>query len=388
MLVVVESLRLKYGGQVPIGPWTKRWCEEQGELTISGRSRGAYFQSLSFLQEDDLHKRSYLEQALLIEQMEQVANMTPYPVAPIEIEDILKGKGTDVLGYLNRPGYSQPQQQQHQDGITAKETSLSRCRYQPRRRSTRECASANASCATATESSAEGNGSEVTSQVCLSGKVMSKSTENFKDGLWMCSVCGYSTKDRSNFRKHTRIHEKDYKYVCSSCSESFTSRSNLTAHEKRHQKQGQFVCEKCGKSFWGANNLASHRKCHENEKEVLRGSCLLSYCKKFGHNFDNLSMHLRAMHNITSLSVYKKRLIMDREKDMRNILSSESYVTKEPCKCPDHDVWIYKWVGKHHNCYLCECHMVWFKGFEGNKLEYTRMCKYSPRFWRDSFHQV
>ena len=50
------------------------------------------------------------------------------------------------------------------------------------------------------------------------------------DGVWICLVCDYDTKDGSNIKKHVEKHIGGLSYPCTLCSKEFKSRVTFYRH--------------------------------------------------------------------------------------------------------------------------------------------------------------
>ncbi|KAM7420438.1 hypothetical protein PAMA_014927 [Pampus argenteus] len=81
-----------------------------------------------------------------------------------------------------------------------------------------------------------------------------------------CPYCdSYFLKNSSDFQQHIWAHQGLKPYLCSMCDYAGRSRSNLKTHMNRHNKDRCHVCELCGKTFKSKVTLKSHRLSHSNE---------------------------------------------------------------------------------------------------------------------------
>ena len=181
---------------------------------------------------------------------------------------------------------------------------------------------------------------------------------------YRCCTCSYSTPSRGNIVKHCNIHNNFRPFACSHCEQKFTSKSNLNAHMQRHCDELNFECTDCSMIFNTRADLSHHIKHHKTEQASLVGPCLLPSCSKQGIHFSNLSLHLLKVHGISSRRTYVARLRTDLADQLRAAGQNDA------CSCPEHDAWIFKYVGLCHNCYLCECPLTFKPGL------YERTCKF------------
>lgn len=60
---------------------------------------------------------------------------------------------------------------------------------------------------------------------------------------FICEVCNYGTNDRSNMRRHQRVHNQERPYVCAMCPKAFTRKLSLRMHMFKHQQLKCGVCD-------------------------------------------------------------------------------------------------------------------------------------------------
>ncbi|XP_051263812.1 zinc finger protein ZFAT isoform X3 [Dicentrarchus labrax] len=81
-----------------------------------------------------------------------------------------------------------------------------------------------------------------------------------------CPYCdSYFLKNSSDFQRHIWAHQGLKPYVCSVCDYAGRSRSNLKTHMNRHNTERRHLCDLCGKKFKSKVTLKSHRLSHTNE---------------------------------------------------------------------------------------------------------------------------
>ncbi|XP_049903546.1 zinc finger protein ZFAT-like isoform X2 [Epinephelus moara] len=81
-----------------------------------------------------------------------------------------------------------------------------------------------------------------------------------------CPYCdSYFLKNSSDFQRHIWAHEGLKPYVCTVCDYAGRSRSNLKTHMNRHNTERRHLCDLCGKKFKSKVTLKSHRLSHTDE---------------------------------------------------------------------------------------------------------------------------
>nr|XP_046255777.1 zinc finger protein ZFAT-like isoform X2 [Scatophagus argus] len=81
-----------------------------------------------------------------------------------------------------------------------------------------------------------------------------------------CPYCdSYFLKNSSDFQRHIWAHQGLKPYVCSMCDYAGRSRSNLKTHMNRHNTERRHLCDLCGKKFKSKVTLKSHRLSHTDE---------------------------------------------------------------------------------------------------------------------------
>ncbi|XP_040899301.1 zinc finger protein ZFAT-like isoform X2 [Toxotes jaculatrix] len=81
-----------------------------------------------------------------------------------------------------------------------------------------------------------------------------------------CPYCdSYFLKNSSDFQQHIWAHQGLKPYVCNVCDYAGRSRSNLKTHMNRHNTERRHLCDLCGKKFKSKVTLKSHRLSHTDE---------------------------------------------------------------------------------------------------------------------------
>ena len=83
------------------------------------------------------------------------------------------------------------------------------------------------------------------------------------DKPYKCSVCKYSSVERSNLVEHMRLHTREKPYKCTLCDYATGHTSNFYRHmRKDHPSVRQFKCTVCGDGFVTPRQLTRHLQLH------------------------------------------------------------------------------------------------------------------------------
>ncbi|XP_053674408.1 zinc finger protein ZFP2-like [Anopheles nili] len=89
-------------------------------------------------------------------------------------------------------------------------------------------------------------------------------------GAIECQQCGKIFKQKSNLRRHLRLHILDAKlYKCDICDKSFTQASTMKAHRRVHTGEKPYTCELCGKTFHYSSTMKRHKRFHYQKDSRL-----------------------------------------------------------------------------------------------------------------------
>ncbi|CAD5210358.1 unnamed protein product [Bursaphelenchus xylophilus] len=95
----------------------------------------------------------------------------------------------------------------------------------------------------------------------------SSSVQNVGRRKYICPECSREFADKSNMKKHRKLHSGDKPHECNICKHSFAKRSNLTQHLAMHQRSSTdvFKCAVCEKEYFSKSALKLHFRVHTNE---------------------------------------------------------------------------------------------------------------------------
>ena len=91
--------------------------------------------------------------------------------------------------------------------------------------------------------------------------------------MFRCTECEYSTRDKSNLKKHVRNVHLTMKYNCDFCAKKFNNvdlfQNHIKVHETKMNKEEEIVwfeCSICDFKSKRKNNLKRHKERHEKTK--------------------------------------------------------------------------------------------------------------------------
>lgn len=110
----------------------------------------------------------------------------------------------------------------------------------------------------------------------------------YYESLLECSFCSKIFANKSNLRKHYKIHTEDRSYACEICDKTFVAKLSLLNHLKQHTGERPFECDICGKTFVETQTFRRHYKVHMIERPYECDVCGKTFAATF-----NLRSHYR-----------------------------------------------------------------------------------------------
>ncbi|XP_072319694.1 uncharacterized protein [Eucyclogobius newberryi] len=111
----------------------------------------------------------------------------------------------------------------------------------------------------------------------------------FHPGPFTCETCNKDYTDRSNYKKHLRIHSDQKPFRCSVCERGFTQKRHMNEHMRIHTGEKPLSCSECGMTFRQKNSLMRHvLSKHSADKPYSCPICLKGFVQKW-----HLVVHMR-----------------------------------------------------------------------------------------------
>ncbi|XP_013188958.1 zinc finger protein 525 [Amyelois transitella] len=88
---------------------------------------------------------------------------------------------------------------------------------------------------------------------------------------FQCTMCEYSTYNKSVFEEHVRVHKGIKPFKCSHCPYRSASKKNKNKHELIHRKNNPLKCDQCSFIAHHYRSLLCHKQKHANG-EVNQGT--------------------------------------------------------------------------------------------------------------------
>jgi serine/threonine protein kinase len=104
------------------------------------------------------------------------------------------------------------------------------------------------------------------------------------DKVLVCSTCGYTCKQLSKLKTHSRVHTGERPFLCETCGYSCSQVGNLNTHKRIHTGEKPFRCDTCGFAFREVGNLRKHQRVHTGEKPFVCETCGYSCGQKSSLN--------------------------------------------------------------------------------------------------------
>ncbi|KAJ0051111.1 hypothetical protein NL108_013853 [Boleophthalmus pectinirostris] len=111
----------------------------------------------------------------------------------------------------------------------------------------------------------------------------------FHPGPFTCEICSKVHSDRSNYKKHLRIHAEQKPFRCSVCERGFTQKRHMNEHMRIHTGEKPLSCSDCGMTFRQKNSLMRHvLSKHSEHKPYSCPICMKGFVQKW-----HLVVHMR-----------------------------------------------------------------------------------------------
>ncbi|XP_008321644.1 zinc finger protein ZFAT isoform X2 [Cynoglossus semilaevis] len=109
-----------------------------------------------------------------------------------------------------------------------------------------------------------------------------KNSRDFQQHIWahqglkpyMCGVCNYAGRSRSNLKTHMNRHNTEKRHLCDLCGKKFKSKVTLKSHRQNHTEEGKrFQCSECDFTSFSKPYLVRHMEQHAAFKPFRCAHC-------------------------------------------------------------------------------------------------------------------
>ncbi|XP_005091685.1 uncharacterized protein LOC101862999 [Aplysia californica] len=99
--------------------------------------------------------------------------------------------------------------------------------------------------------------------------------------IFVCEVCGKSTKSKRQLKLHMTVHTGEKIFNCNVCHTEFSSLARLTKHKKENHSSNQFICDVCGSAYGRSQDLKTHYYRVHVKKKAEEAAALLMGTQAF-----------------------------------------------------------------------------------------------------------
>ncbi|XP_077302833.1 uncharacterized protein LOC143923163 [Arctopsyche grandis] len=108
-----------------------------------------------------------------------------------------------------------------------------------------------------------------------------------------CEFCPYRATTSYALKIHSATHKDVRPFSCNMCEYTCKYPANLVHHiARKHHEKRDHACEVCGKRFYNASHRNVHMRVHTGEKPYACDKCGLAFSQK-----SNLEKHVNVLHS-------------------------------------------------------------------------------------------
>lgn len=118
---------------------------------------------------------------------------------------------------------------------------------------------------------------KVCSKAFTTVRYLKEHLQTHEEASYVCEVCGWKSKTKSNYHSHKKVHSNDKKFECTICPLKFIRSQGLRRHMMTHTGEKPYKCRHCDQVFGSFMTHQMHERLHTGEKPYVCQHCNKSF---------------------------------------------------------------------------------------------------------------